>query len=54
MPDKILDIKACLTGLSLMAEKYSEDFANFLSQNDDANTSDIFLQLALYAEVIFG
>lgn len=54
MPDKILDIKACLVGLSLMAEKYAEDFANFLSQDDDANTSDIFLQLALYAEVIFG
>jgi hypothetical protein len=54
MPDKILDIKACLVGLSLMAEKYREDFADFLSQDDDANTSDIFLQLALYGEVIFG
>jgi len=54
MPDKILDIKACLVGLALMAEKYREDFADFLSQDDDANTSDIFLQLALYGEVIFG
>ncbi len=41
-------------GLQLMAEKYPDHFADVLSENDDANTGDIFLQLVCFGEVVFG
>jgi hypothetical protein len=54
MPDKILDRAAIVKGLNLMSENYPKHYADFLSENDDAITGDIFLQLALYDEIIFG
>lgn len=52
--DKILDRSAIQKGLQLMAEKYPKHYADFLSKNDDAATGDVFLQLALFGEVVFG
>jgi hypothetical protein len=40
-------------GLQLMANKYPKHFADFLSENDDATTGDIFLQCCLFKEVIY-
>jgi hypothetical protein len=54
MPDKVLDRAAIVKGLKLMSEKYPKHYADFLAENDDATTGDIFLQLALYDEIIFG
>lgn len=54
MPDKILDKAAILRGLTIMAEKWPKPFADFMTENDDAETGDVFLQCALYGEVIFG
>ena len=51
---KTLDRAACLRGLQVMADKYPKDFADFLAENDDADTGDVFLQCALFGEVIFG
>lgn len=54
MPDKVLDRQAITKGLEVMAEKYPKDYADFLAENDDANTGDVFLQSALFGEVVFG
>jgi hypothetical protein len=49
-----LDLDAAQRGLQLMAEKYPHHWGDFLAENDDATTGDVFLQLALYGEVIYG
>lgn len=41
-------------GLVIMATKYPAHFADFLAENDDAITGDVFLQCALFGEVVFG
>jgi len=54
MPVKTLDRAAIEKGLDVMAQKYPRDYADFLAENDDANTGDAFLQCCLYGELIFG
>lgn len=41
-------------GLNLMAERYPHQMALIHTENDDAETADIFLQLCLFGEVIYG
>lgn len=41
-------------GLAKMAKEYPRDFADLVEENDDAITGDIFLQLAVFGEVIYG
>lgn len=53
-PHVKLDRKACLKGLSIMAKRYPRHFADFMSENDDSITADVFLQCALYQDVIYG
>src|SRR4051794_10292331 len=40
------DIEAAQRGLQLMAEKYPHHYADFMAENDDATTGDVFLQLS--------
>ena len=35
-------------------QKYARHYANLLSENDDAETGDVFLQLCVFGEVIYG
>lgn len=51
-----LDKKAIARGKLEMEnnEKYSHHFADVLKENDDACTSDVFLQLCLFGEVVYG
>lgn len=49
-----LDRQALQRGLDLMAEVRPSQLAEFLGENDDANTSDVFLQLCLLGEVRYG
>jgi hypothetical protein len=50
-----LDRAALQKGLALMAKNYGfTHYADFVNENDDANTADVFLQLSLFGEVIFG
>lgn len=51
---KRLDITSIKAGLTLMSTKQPRHFGNFMSDNDDADTGDVFLQLCLFGEVIFG
>ena len=41
-------------GLDLMAVKYPEHFNNLVAENDDAETHDVFLQLCLFQEIVYG
>lgn len=54
LPDKTLDRAAIDRGLQVMLEKYPKHYADFLHEDEDADTGDVFLQCALYGEVIFG
>ena len=51
---KRLTLSAVVDGLQVMAEKYPKHFADFLSENDDATTGDVFLQCCIFGEVIYG
>lgn len=52
--DLILDLKAIEEGLQIMVAKEIRHFADFISENDDAITGDVFLQCCLFKEVIYG
>ena len=41
-------------GLELMKEKYPRHYAAITDESWDAETADVFLQLALFKELIFG
>lgn len=50
----ILNIKTIEKGLSEMSQQYPEDFNNIINENDDAETADIFMQLAIMGEIVYG
>jgi len=41
-------------GLTILAEKYPHHWANFINDNDDAGTSDAFLQCCTFGDIIYG
>jgi hypothetical protein len=49
-----LDREAVERGLRLMAEKYPRHWADFIAENEDACTGDVFIQCALLGEVVYG
>lgn len=49
-----LDLAACRRGLEVMAAKYPQHYSNFLADNEDAETGDVFLQCALFGEIVYG
>ena len=49
-----LNTKAVKKGLTVMAKKFPKHFADFLNGDYDADTSDCFLQCALFGDVIYG
>lgn len=49
-----LDRAAMIRGLDLMAEKYPHYFHEFMEEDDDAITGDVWLQLACMGEVVYG
>ena len=49
-----LDLTRIQTGLQLLAEKHPRHFADVLTERDDATTGDVFLQLCVFGEVIYG
>lgn len=49
-----LDRKKMEAGLQLMAEQYPRHFANFINENEDAETGDVFVQLAVLKELVYG
>ncbi|MDD5092815.1 MAG: hypothetical protein PHV74_00320 [Dehalococcoidia bacterium] len=49
-----LDRRAIEKGLRIMAEKYSKHFSDFMNENDDSITGDVFLQCCLFGELVYG
>lgn len=49
-----LDKAAIEKALQAMATKCPGHFADFMDDNADAVTGDVFLQMAVYGDVIFG
>ena len=50
----VLDGASIYYGLKIMAEKYPKHFGDFIADNDDAITGDVFLQCCLFGEMIYG
>lgn len=46
--------RSMVNGLQVMATKYPHHMAAVLDENEDADTGDVFLQCALFGEVVFG
>lgn len=49
-----LNLETLTNGLALMAEKCPHQFANFMQENEDAGTGDVFVQLCCFGEVVYG
>ncbi len=49
-----IDLAAITKGLVAMAEKYPRHFGDFIAENDDAETGDVFLQCICFGETIYG
>jgi hypothetical protein len=54
MPAHRLDLPAIVRGLEVMARIAPRHFADFLSENGDAETGDVFLQCCLLGEIKYG
>lgn len=50
----LLNIESIQKGLQLMAEQYPNHFNDFVKEEYDAETADVFLQLAVFGEIVFG
>jgi hypothetical protein len=53
VPEWRLDRAAIDRGLKLMATKHPKHWGDFIGENDDADTADIFLQLCLLGELVY-
>lgn len=53
---RILDLTTIARGLQAMADSplYKHHFSDILREDTDSTTGDVFLQLALYGDVLFG
>jgi hypothetical protein len=51
---KVIDNASVENALRVMAEKYPRHFADLVNENDDADTSDVFLQCCLFGELVYG
>ena len=49
-----IDKASIKRAMTIMEVDYPVDYANIISENDDCNTADIFFQLAVMGEVVFG
>lgn len=50
----VLGLKEITKGLEIMAEKYPKHWADFMQDNDDAITADVFIQCCIFGEVVYG
>jgi hypothetical protein len=49
-----LDRESIQKGLQVMAERYPKHFADFIAENDDGDTGDVFLQCAVLGQLVYG
>lgn len=51
---KPLNSKTIAKGFQVMSEKYPKHFNDFISDNADATTADVFIQCCVFEDVIYG
>ena len=51
---RLLNLTAMQNGMQDMADAHPRHMADILSGNDDATTGDVFLQLCLFGELVYG
>lgn len=51
---KRVDLPAIVKGVQVMARAYPRHFRDFMEENDDASTADVFLQCVVFGKVIYG
>lgn len=49
-----LDLESIKSGIQTMASKYPRHYSDFVSENDDAITGDVFLQCCVFGEIVYG
>lgn len=49
-----LDFEAVQRGLKCMANNWPKHFADFMQDNADATTGDVFVQCALFGDIVYG
>ena len=49
-----LNLEKVTKGLKVMAAEYPYHWGNFVSENDDADTGDCFLQCCIFGRIIYG
>lgn len=54
MEDGLLDMGTIRHGLQVMANQYPRHWNDFINDNEDADTGDVFLQCCLWGEVVLG
>jgi len=52
--EHILDRAALHRGVKAMSEKFPEHWADFINENDDAITGDIFVQCCVFGDTVYG
>lgn len=53
-PTSTLDGKALERGLQVMADKYPKHWSDFIAENEDSDTGNVFVQCCIFGEVVFG
>ena len=53
-PERKLDRAAIDKGLGIMMNKYPHNWDNFINEDEDACTGDVFIQCCLLGKVIYG
>jgi len=50
----VIDENRIAYGMNVFTKRYKQHFADFLAENADAITGDVFLQCVCFGEVIYG
>ena len=49
-----VDLEQIINGLELMCTLYPRHYSNWLTEKDDAETGDVFLQLCVLGDLVYG
>lgn len=49
-----LNREKILAGLAAMASKYPRHWRNFMDEQEDSETGDVFIQCCLFGELVYG
>ncbi len=47
-------LESFTNGLNIMASRYPRHFKDVITENHDAETSDVFIQCSVFGEIVFG